>query len=230
MSKAQLPLRLRFPAERRFDSFEPPQSDAMLGVRRAAGGDERILLCGPAGCGKSHLLQAACAEAAEAGRSIAYLPLPVLQPQAADLIEAQAAVDLLCVDGLDAIAGDAAAEHALFGLLNRQSDAGGAQIHAARLAPEALPLVLPDLRSRLQHCTRYLLQPLDEAQRRSLLQRRAAQRGLRLDEAVLDYLFRRVDRDLGSLGTLLERIDRESLVAKRRITLPFLRELLERDS
>ena len=46
------------------------------------------------------------------------------------------------------------------------------------------------------------------------------------DEAVLDYLFRRVERDLGSLTALLERLDRASLAAQRRITVPFLRGLI----
>jgi DnaA-homolog protein len=228
MNQSQLPLQLRFPAERRFDSFEPVQAPAVAGLRACAeGGDARAFVAGPPGSGKTHLLQAACAHAAEHGRSIGYLPLAVLQEHAPAALQAQAAVDLLCIDGVEAIAGDAAGELALFVLANRQQDAGGAIVYAAPQGPEALPLGLPDLRSRLQHATRYLFQPLDESGRRTLLQQRAAQRGLRLDEAVLDYLFRRVGRDLGTLGTLLERIDRESLAAQRRITVPFLRGLLE---
>jgi hypothetical protein len=45
-------------------------------------------------------------------------------------------------------------------------------------------------------------------------------------EAVLDYLFRRTGRDFATLGALLDRLDRESLAAQRRITVPFLRALL----
>jgi DnaA family protein len=49
-----------------------------------------------------------------------------------------------------------------------------------------------------------------------------------LEEAALDYLFRRVDRDLGSLTALMDKLDHESLAAQRRLTVPFLRDVLER--
>jgi len=90
-----------------------------------------------------------------------------------------------------------------------------------------LPFVLPDLVSRLEQCTRLALEPLDEAGRREVLRQRAARRGLELDETVLDYLFRRVGRDLSTLTALLDRLDRESLAAQRRITVPFLRGVLD---
>jgi DnaA family protein len=53
-------------------------------------------------------------------------------------------------------------------------------------------------------------------------------RGLILDEAVLDFLFSRTQRDLASLAALLDRVDREALAAQRRITVPFLRQLLDK--
>jgi len=227
MSVPQLPLALRFVSEQRLAGFEPPQCEAVQAVRAmAVGGADRVLLTGPSGCGKSHLLQAACGLAAEHGRSFGYLPLAAFGASAADALQAQAVVELLCIDDLDAIAGDAAAEIALFALHNRQGDAAGALLYAAQVAPDALPLQLPDLRSRLQQCRRLLLQPLDEAQRRDLLRRRAHARGLELDDAVLDFLFRRVGRDLATLNAMLDRIDRESLAAQRRITVPFVRQLL----
>jgi DnaA-homolog protein len=229
MSFAQIPLRLGSAPEQRFASFEPPDAEAVQLLRAAAAGrGERLYVSGPPGSGKSHLLHATCAEAASHGRSIAYLPLAALSGHATAALEAQPAVDLLCIDNLEAVAGNAVAELALFALHNRQSDAGCALVYAARRSADALlSLTLPDLCSRLQHCTRIVLVPLDEAQRREWLQRRAAQRGLQLDDAVLEYLFRHVGRDLGTLGNLLERLDRDSLAAQRRITVPFLRQVLE---
>jgi DnaA-homolog protein len=224
MSGSQLPLQLRFAGGQRFASFEPQDAEALQAVRRlAAGGSERLFLSGPTGSGKTHLLQAACAEAAEHGRQPVYLPLAAFDGQVAEALQAQPAAELLCIDGVDRAAGDAAAELALFALHNRQHDAGGGLLYAARDTPDQLPLGLPDLRSRLQHCTRLTLQPLDEAGRRALLQHRAEARGMQLDDSVLDYLFRHVGRDLATLSTLLERIDRDSLAAKRRITVPFLK-------
>jgi DnaA-homolog protein len=228
MTSPQIPLQLGFPPEQRFATFEPSGSEAVALLQAAAAArDQRFLVSGPPGCGKSMLLQATCAEAARLGRPFAYLPLLGLGTHAAAALEAQPAVDVLCVDGLDAIAGDPERERALFALHNRQTDAGGVIVYAARSGADALAIELPDLVSRLQHCTRLPLVPLDEAQRRDWLQRRAAQRGLQLDDAVLDYLFRNVGRDLGTLGALLDRLDRESLAAQRRITVPFLRGVLD---
>jgi DnaA-homolog protein len=229
MTSAQIPLQLGFPPEQRFDTFEPAGSEAVALLRAAAGArEQRLFVSGPPGCGKSLLLQATCAEAARLGRSFAYLPLAGLGTHAAPALDAQPAVDVLCIDGLDAIVGNEAIERALFALHNRQTDAVGVIVYAARSGADGLAIELPDLRSRLQHCTHLPLLPLDEAQRRDWLQRRAAQRGLQLDDAVLDYLFRTVGRDLGTLGALLDRLDRESLAAQRRITVPFLRTVLGR--
>jgi DnaA family protein len=96
-------------------------------------------------------------------------------------------------------------------------------VYAARGNPASLGLRLPDLLTRLGQCVRVLLEPLDEAGRREVLRQRAGRRGLELDEPVLDYLLRRVDRDLASLTVLLDRLDKASLAAQRRITIPFLR-------
>jgi DnaA family protein len=94
------------------------------------------------------------------------------------------------------------------------------------VAPDALPLALPDLRSRLSQCTRIMLAPLDDTGRREVLRLRAKRRGLAIDEAAIDWLLRRVDRDLSSLARLLDQLDRASLAEQRRITVPFLRQVL----
>ena len=77
---------------------------------------------------------------------------------------------------------------------------------------------------RVLHGRFIALEPLDEQGRREVLRQRGARRGLELDGPVLDWLFRRVGRDLASLTKLLDRLDRESMAAQRRITIPFLRE------
>lgn len=223
---AQLPLALRWPPDQRLDSHvgDPLAREQ---VRRVAAGEDTapLLLVGPAGSGKSHLLLGACALAEAAGRRVRYLPLPALAGRFADAADGCTG-DLVCLDGLDAIAGVRTDEIALFHLHNRLRDAGAALLYAARATPAELGLSLPDLASRLGQCTRVNLVALDDAGRREALVQRAARRGLELEDAVLDYLFRRVGRDFATLGALLDRIDRESLAAQRRITVPFLRALL----
>lgn len=162
------------------------------------------------------------------GRRAQYLPLAALDDPLAALRGA-AANELLALDDLDAVAGNVAAEHALFDLYNRARADGRTLLFAASAAPNHLGIDLPDLRSRLGACTRFALKPLDAAERRSVLGDYAAERGIELDQAVLDWLFTHHARDLGTLLDLLDQLDRASLAAQRRITVPFLRDFLRQE-
>jgi DnaA family protein len=222
---AQLPLALGFPPEQRFAAFHGQAPLRTLLESVAQGNDAHwLFLAGPAGSGKTHLLLAACALARESGLAAVFLPLSTVAGRLDDAL--QGLVDapaLLCLDGVESIAGHRADEVALFHAHNAARQAGARMVYAATAMPTALGLGLPDLVSRLEQCTRLAVEPLDEAGRREVLRQRAARRGLELDEPVLDYLFRRVGRDLAGLTRLLDRLDRESLAAQRRITVPFLR-------
>ncbi|HEY0662177.1 MAG TPA: DnaA regulatory inactivator Hda [Lysobacter sp.] len=228
MSVPQLPLALRYPPDQRIDTFVAAPAGALAQLRALAEqpGDW-VYLSGPAGVGKTHLLLATCAAAEAAGRRAAYLPLVAAAGRLRDALQALEGNDLLALDGLEAIAGHRDDEVALFDAHNRARAAGSNLVYAARDNPDALALVLPDLRSRLGQCTRITLAPLDDEGRREVLRQRAQRRGLVLEEAALDWLLKRVGRDLGGLTMLLERLDRASLAAQRRITVPFLRQTLD---
>jgi len=230
----QLPLALRWPAHQRFEGFLCGANGVALDLLRHAANDATqtaLYLSGAVGSGRTHLLIATCAAANEAGRSAQYLPLATLHAAgAADAIRAFGGSDLLAIDDVDSIAADAAAEHALFDLYNR-CRAEGASLLFAALAPSAhVGIGLPDLVSRLSACTQIALKPLDESERRELLRTRAAARGIELDDAVIDWLFAREKRDPASLFAVLDRIDSASLAAQRRVTVPFLRQLLSEGS
>ncbi|HSX63456.1 MAG TPA: DnaA regulatory inactivator Hda, partial [Pseudoxanthomonas sp.] len=172
------------------------------------------------------LALALCAAAEQAGLRVAYLPLAAAAGRLRDALDALEGNDVIALDGLEAIAGEREDEVALFDFHNRARAAGINVLYTAREVPDGLGLSLPDLRSRLSQCTRLVLQPLDDDGRRALLRDRAQRRGLVLEEAAIDWLLVRTGRDLGSLIALLERLDRESLAAQRRITVPFLRSVL----
>lgn len=225
----QLPLALRWPRHQRFDQFVCADNTvALAGARRAACDPDApwIFLAGPHDSGKTHLLVAACHAAAEAGRRAQYLPLARLGRHAAQAMRASSGCQLVVLDDVQAMVGDDAAEHAFFGLYNRARAEGSAMLFASRETPAQLQINLPDLRSRLAASTLARMAPLDESARRQVLRARAAARGIELDDGVLDWLFRRHARDLGALQALLEDIDSASLAAHRRVTIPFLRELL----
>ncbi len=219
--RIQLPLALATRADRRFDNFVGAAAQVLAdGIGE---GHRAWLLSGPAGAGKTHLLMAA--HGASGGES-AYLALPQVAGSLVDVAPMFERHRLLALDGLEAIVGNRADEVALFDLHNRVLDRGGRLLYAARSTLEQLEFALPDLRSRLAQATRLPLPALDEAQRLALLRARAQERGLVLDDASAEWLMRRCDRDLGSLMDVLDQLDRASLAAQRRLTVPFLREVL----
>jgi DnaA family protein len=228
---SQLPLALRWPAQQRFDSYVPGGNSVALALLHDAADSTAapwVFLGGGAGSGKTHLLIAACAQADAQGRSAQYLPLRRLRAANQDVASALRAFggsELLALDDIDALAGDGAAEHALFDLYNRCKGDKYTMLFSATAAPGQIGIGLPDLVSRLSACAQGVLKPLSDADRREALRQRALARGLILDDGVLDWLFTRTQRDLGSLTALLDRLDRESLAAQRRITVPFLRRL-----
>ena len=145
---------------------------------------------------------------------------------ARDAFEGLEHADLVALDDLDAISGVHDDEVALFDLHNRLHDAGVALLYAAAAPPAMLAVALADLRSRLAQCTLMPLRALDDVGRAAVLRQRAASRGLVFEDAALDWLLTRCSRDLSDLTEMFERIDRASLAAQRRITVPFLRQLL----
>lgn len=226
---AQLPLVLRWPAQQRFETYvEGDNAAAVDLLQRASSNDSSwVFVSGPAGSGKTHLLIAACAAASGHARNAQYVSLAKVPVDRAAAIRSFGGSDLLALDDVDAIAADHAAEHALFDLYNRCKVEKSTLLFGAAAPPAHLGIALPDLVSRLSACAQATLKPLDDGARREALRQRAQARGLELDDAVIDWLFAHTPRDLGSLSALIERLDRESLAAKRRITVPFLRQLLE---
>ena len=224
----QLPLALRYPPDQRFDGFVAAPIGALAQIEALATGQapDWLYLVGAPASGKTHLALSACAAAESAGRRSAYLPLAAAVGRMREALDALHDNPFIALDGLDLIAGRSEDEVALFDFHNRAHDAGIAVLYTARVAPDALPLALPDLRSRLSQCTRIALLPLDDDGRRDVLRLRARRRGLAIDEAAIDWLLRRVDRDLSSLAKLLDQLDRASLAEQRRITVPFLRQVL----
>lgn len=244
MSPGQLPLAMRWPPQQRFASFRIGDNGAAVDLlqRAAHAADAHwVFLNGASASGKTHLLIAACAAAGTAGRNAQYISLRGLpqrgasdksagnagEGQLANALRALGGSDLLAIDDLEAIAGERAAAHALFDLYNRCKVEKSTLLFAAARAPAQIGIALPDLVSRLSSCAQAALKPLSDDDRRSVLRERAHTRGIVLDDAALDWLFARVQRDLGSLTVLLDRLDRESLAAKRRVTVPFLRNLLD---
>jgi DnaA family protein len=224
---AQLPLALALAAHASFETFVGgSNATAVEHVRSLARGRaDTVWIWGADGAGKSHLLQAACREATEAGGRAMYVALPAASP---DLLSDLERVDLVAVDDVHAVAGDMKWEQALFVLVNAFSARSGALVLAAAAPASQCGFRLPDLESRGAGAVTYRLAALDDAERAKALRLHAAARGLALDAAAADFLLTRVARDMAVLTSWLARLDRASLTAQRRVTIPFIRELMSR--
>lgn len=221
----QLPLGVRLKDRADFDNFHVGRNDALVeAVQRlaAAEGAGITWVAGPAGSGKSHLLQAACARLPGG----AYFPLAELAQFGPEVLDGAELLPIACIDDLERVVGDPAWEAALFRLYVEVDARRGRLLMAAELPPGQLPFSLPDLSSRCAAAFRGTLLSLDEEEQREALRRRAALRGLDLPEDCALYLQRHFPRDMGSLQGILDRLDQASLSAQRRLTLPFLREVL----
>lgn len=211
-----------------FDTFWAPPGDPLLGYLRALGTEQTAAGCwirgGPA-TGKSHLLQAVCESL---GDESVYVPLKLLDDAGPAVLEGLSSRLCLCIDDLDAVAGHAEWELALFALLNEVMDRQGLVVVSAQAAPRDSGLSLPDLESRLGRLPLFRLRTLGEEESVLALRLRAEHRGLQLPEETARYLLQRSRRDMASLYSLLDRLDNESLRAQRRLTIPFVRDVLRR--
>jgi DnaA family protein len=219
----QLPLQVRLPAFAVFDSFAPGPNGEVLAALRAPT-TMPIWVWGPTGYGKTHLLQAVCAAA---GAGAGYVPMrgAQLPPEALQGFER---LKTVCIDDVDLNAGERTWEQAFFRLFNAAAESGTRLIFAASAAPRQIDWTLEDWRSRAASCVVYQLRELDDAGRREALIRRAAQRGLQLPPETAEYLVTRLPRDLPTLCKILDELDEASLVAQRRLTVPFIRAALEK--
>jgi len=205
----QLALELELDVAASFDSFLAEGSEEVLAAMRrtSAGADSQPLwICGPASSGKSHLLQASHFEP--------------------EILQGCEALDLLAIDDIDAVAGVARWEAALFAAVNECLLSAVPLVLAARVAPRDVQFDLADLRSRADAHIVYRLMPLSDDGLETLLARRAVERGLSFDPGALRYLLRRVPRDMRVLDDWLNRLDSASLAAQRRLTVALVRTVL----
>ncbi len=225
MTMEQLVFELAAPEPPTFANFVAAgNAEAVATLARLAAGtvaDTGIVLWGAHGGGKSHLLQATVAAAQAAGRAASYWPAPdrvALDPPGRET--------LIAIDAVDAA--DADGQARLFTLFNALRAGGGQLVAAMALPPARVPL-RDDLRTRLGWGLVYEIQPLADADKPAALAAYAAQRGFALGEDVIAYLLAHGRRDMASLTAALAGLDRHSLATKRPITLPLVRDWIQRE-
>jgi DnaA family protein len=224
----QLPLPIRLRASSVFASYHPgPNADtvAILGNVQATTSPV-VFVYGVAGVGKTHLLQALCAQAGEQRRVATYLPLRELAGYGPELLAGAEQMSIVCLDDVGAVLAQPDWNRALFNLYRELDERGGKLVLADEQSPAAIKFALRDLSSRVLAGMVLRVQPLTEQDQIAALRLHAQQRGLELPDDVANFLLRRLPRDMRSLCDVLDDLDLASLTAQRRLTVPFVSQIL----
>ena len=226
---SQIPLSLALPAGATLENFVAgPNREAFdCVVRIASGAGERVtILWGAPGTGKSHLLQAACRHAQVTGAAGVYLPLAANRDLSLGWLDGLESLRLICLDDVGNIAAERQWEQALFDLYNRTEQTGARLLLSVTNRLAETGFALADLRSRLSSGLAFQLRDLSDEQRQEVLRARARERGFEIPVEVVEFLLKRYPRDMHALIDLLDRLDRLTLEEQRRVTIPFVQEVL----
>lgn len=222
----QLPLDIQLSDDATFSTFHWGQNALLkqeLYATLKEQGERFIYLWGPAGSGKSHLLQASC----HAFHDAMYCPLTILQEFDPSIIDGMDEQCWISVDDVDAVANNPAWEEALFHLYNRvRAREDVTLLLSGNAPPTQLPIALPDLRSRLAWGLVLQLHELPDDEKLAVLIECASVRGFELPVPVARFLLNRCTRNLHDLHHLLDRLDKASLATQRKITIPFVKQVL----
>ncbi len=161
------------------------------------------------------------------GHSAVYLPMREIGPLSPEILFGLEQLSLICLDDIHLITGSADWEEALFHLFNRLRESNCHLIISADQPPNRLNIQLADLKSRLTWGPCYQLQILDDQEQQHALIKAAEQRSISLNSETARYLQQRLPRDMHSLMSLIDWLDHHSLVAQRKLTIPFVRELMQ---
>ncbi|MCK9635710.1 MAG: DnaA regulatory inactivator Hda [Methylobacter tundripaludum] len=229
----QLPLHFEFRANQTFNDFFPGTNREIVThlQRCVAGlGEQQIFLWGKSGLGKTHLLQACCHQAQRQNIRSFYFDLAHAELPDPAILDGLDEYDVVCFDNIECIAGNADWELAFFNFFNRHRDRGHKLIVSSCAAPNDLAIRLPDLKTRLNWGLALKIQPLTDSDRIAALIFKADQMGFEIAPQTGRFLLTHYDRDLAGLWALLEKLDKASLAAKRKLTVPFLKQILNEDS
>jgi len=228
----QLPLAIQLNTNLSFENFFCPGDSFLLTALKqfASGAGESVLyLWGAKNSGKTHMLHAVCQHVTSAQLSVNYLPLAEMVEYPVDVLAGLDEYNIVCVDDLQAIVDRQDWQQAIFNLYNRVRERNGRMLFTANANPKELGLSLKDLVSRLEWGPVFHLHELNDEHKMQVLQQRARLRGLEINDSAADFVLKHFTRDFGALFRLLNQLDRQSLIRKRKITIPFIKDVIEQD-
>lgn len=226
----QLPLQFEFRSNKTFADFFPAANQEVVTHLQQCihgQGEQQILILGDSGLGKSHLLQACCHLACQQGSSPFYYELSSEHLNDIEVFNGIENYDVVCIDNIDCIAGQQDWELAFFRFFNQQRQFNHRLVISAQCLPNQLAFSLPDLTSRLNWGLTLKLSPLSEQDVIAALIFKASRMGFDISPSAGEFLLQHYQRNLQSLWDLLDTLDRATLVAQRKLTRTFLKEILD---
>jgi DnaA family protein len=188
--------------------------------------ETQIFLWGAKNTGKTHLLQAVCHLLANSRMSVMYIPLSKFDSPQVSMLDGLASLDVVCVDDIESVAGNTIWEQALFNFINQMRSQNTTIVFSSQQNPAHEIFNLADLNSRLVWGPVYHLPALDQHSLEAALKLHAKVRGIELPDLVIKYLFTHFKRDTSALVELLEVLDKASLQEQRKVTVPFIKQVL----
>ncbi len=227
---SQLSLGLELNYSKTLENFYPGSNlELVKAVSSLLEGESEnfIYVFGPSGLGKSHLLQAACHEAKRLCVSSIYFSLAdvALHPDAA--LENLEDLSLVCLDDLEAVAGDQKWEEKLFHLFNALRAKGNHLLVSATKPARELPFVLEDLKSRLSWGLTFKLHPLTDKDLSQAFLARASLHGLQVPQDVIEFLMNRLPRSVQGMMDVFDQLNQASMIEQRKLTVPFVKQVLK---
>ncbi|MEM8845431.1 MAG: DnaA regulatory inactivator Hda [Pseudomonadota bacterium] len=209
------------------------KDSALINVLKNAAARElnelQLFFWGGVGSGKTHLLQAVCHIAQNKKFRVIYLPMSDVFSYSPEVLKDLNALDIVCIDDVHLISQRKKWEIALFDLINQMRAAESLIVMSSCQSPSEDIFDLADLNSRSTWGPVYKLPQLNDDDLKQVLMLHAKKSGLELSDEVCNYLLTRHKRDLSLLVKVLDKLTRLSLREQRKITIPFVKQVLSID-
>lgn len=233
----QMPLKMGLRDNACFETFvteRESQALAFNGLQLALtqSSGSAFYLYGESGVGKTHLMQASCRFVTEQKQASVYLPfedhsLPLIP----DVLTGLEQMPLVCLDDIGSIIGNVKWEESLANLIIKSSVQGHTLILTGTLPINDWAIATTDLAKALMTVLPIEMHAIVEKEEVILaLQRHSLRLGFELPNEVGNYLIKQFSTDLQELLAVLKLLEQATLVEKRRLTLPFVKLVLQKNN
>lgn len=225
----QLPLGVEISEDATFDAFFAGTNGAALSaLHDFLNQPQENLFCvwGNKQAGVSHLLQACVHKAIAQQKQALYLPLAEIIHLPTAALDNLEYFDVLAVDDIQVLANNKEWQEAFFNLFNRLRNTGKQLVTGVKNNPLHLDIELPDLKSRLNWGLSFQVFALDDEDSIAALIEKAKRHGLDMNEETAKYIVNHANRHTGQLFDVFHQLDKASLIAQRKLTIPFIKKTM----